>query len=246
MRFKGYIWLVGLFLWLAGAAGACPTPQKVQQLLRNLTPGNLKILSVRPSAVKGLCEVTLQQGTRKGVTYIDESGRYLVAGRIIEIAKRRDLTGERISELNRVKLTPQQVQKLRQYVAFSAGKGPEVFFIIDPDCPFCKKAERILWQLIQENKVRVNVVFFPLEQLHPRAKQKAIALICEKKGFEDLVAGYQGTKECREGKDKVEEGARFVKSLGIRGTPTYVFPSGLTHSGVLSREQLLKLLKNAS
>jgi len=243
-----------IFVWLAfflvgAGVQACPSSKEAEKILRKISRQSLRVLSVAPAPIKGLCEVIIQpaQGGRKGITYIDESGRYLIAGRIVELGEKvRDLTGEKLAELNRIKLSPEEMRKLRRYVAFSAGKGPEIFFIIDPDCPFCKKAERILWELIREDKVRVNVVFFPLERLHPRAKQKAISMICEGKGFEALLVPYNGNKMCAEGKKKVEEGARFVKALGIRGTPTYVLPSGATHSGVLSREKLLELLGNAS
>ncbi len=233
-------------LCLAALGWACPPAEKVQKILTRISRPDLKVLAVSPAPVKGLCEVVIEQGNRKGLTYIDEEGNYLIAGRIVEIKNRRDLTGEKIAELNRVKLSPSQLKQLRKYVAFSAGQGPEIFLITDPDCPFCKKAEKILWDLIRENKIRVNVVFFPLEQLHPQAKRKAISMICEKKGFEALLYPYNGTQTCPEGQKKVEEGMEFVKTLGVRGTPTYVLPSGLTHSGVLSREKLLSLLQNAS
>ena len=243
---KKFLKLTGILICIAATAWACPPPKEVQKNLKKISRQNIKVLSVTPAPIKGLCEVTIQQGNRKGITYIDENGKYLIAGRIVELESRRDLTGERIAELNRVKLSPSQIQKLRKYVAFSAGQGPEIFLITDPDCPFCKRAERILWDLILEKKVKVNVVFFPLEKLHPQAKRKAISMICEKKGFDALLIPYNGTKTCPEGQKKVEEGIQFVKTLGVRGTPTYVLPSGLTHSGVLSKEKLLKLLQNAS
>lgn len=48
---------------------------------------------------------------------------------------------------------------------------------------FVKKAENVLDQLVKEGKISVKVVLYPLEALHPQAKSKAIALICDKKGF---------------------------------------------------------------
>ncbi len=241
------VFLLSIILGWLGKGWACPSPEKVAQSLKGLFKGSeVRVLKVTPSPVKGLCEVLISQGKRRGLTYIDESGKFLVAGRIIEIANRRDLTREKIAELNRIKLSPEKMRELRKYVAFSAGSGPEVFFITDPDCPFCKQAEKILWDLIQDKKIKVNVVFFPLERLHPKAKDKAIALICEGKGFEELLMGYSGERTCPEGKKKVEEGMNFVKSLGITGTPTYIFPSGIAHSGVLNREKLLQMVKDGS
>ncbi|QJA05410.1 DsbC family protein [Thermosulfurimonas marina] len=221
----------------------CPGVKTVSGLLHQLSSQEVQVLSVRPSPVKGLCEVVVQQNGRKGVTYVDLTGKFLVLGRLIEISTKKDLTGARIQELNKIVLSPEKIKELRKYVAFSAGQGPEIFLITDPDCPFCRKAEDILWPLVQKKKIRVNVVFFPLDRLHPEAHRKAVALICEKKGFEDLVAGYSGNATCPEGENKVTQGQKFLLSLGIRGTPTYIFPSGETHSGVLPAERLLEMVK---
>lgn len=226
---------------------ACPSVEKTERILKGLFKGsNIKIVKVSPAPLKGLCEVVISQGKRKGLTYIDESGNFLLVGRIIELRSRKDLTRERIAELNRVKLSPEQLKELKRHVAFSAGSGPEVFFITDPDCPFCKKAEKILWELIKKNQIKVNVVFFPIEKLHPKAKDKAISMICEGRGFEALIEGYHGNRTCPEGQKKIEESLKFIKSLGIQGTPTFVFSSGLTHSGVLSKEKILKMIKDGS
>ena len=241
-------WLIFfIFLTWTSFSFACPSIEKTEMILKGLFQGSkIKIIEVSPAPLKGLCEVILSQGKRKGLTYIDESGNFLLVGRIIELRSRKDLTQERIAELNRIKLSSEQLKRLKYYVAFSAGSGPEVFFITDPDCPFCKKAEKILWELVQKNQIKVNVVFFPLEKLHPKARAKAISMICEDQGFEALIMGYDGNRTCPEGQKKIEESLKFIKSLGIKGTPTFVFSSGLTHSGVLSKEKILKMIKDGS
>ncbi len=240
-------WLMaigGVFLF--SSVWACPTKEGLERTLRSLNPrGEIRVLEVSPlKDIKGLCEVVVSHARGKGVLYTDESGRFLILGRIIDLKRRVNVTEERLTEVN--KISKEKIAKLREFVAFTAGKGPEVFFITDPDCPFCKRAEKILWELILENKVKVNVVFFPLEALHPQAKAKAISMICEKKGFEDLLTGYSGNKTCTEGVEKVEKGMKFIKELGLKGTPTYIFPSGKMYSGVLSKERLLELLRHES
>lgn len=243
---KGILVFFILLSWFSLSLG-CPSMPKTKEAFQKLFPGApLQVLKVSPSPVKGLCEVIVSQGPRKMLTYIDESGRFLVTGRIIDLTARRDLTEEKIAELNRIKLSPDQLKSLRKYVAFSAGSGPEIFLVTDPDCPFCKRAEKILWPLIQKNRVKVNVIFFPLVKLHPKAKTKAVSMICEGRGFPALLTDYNGHSTCPEGQKKVEEGFQFLKSLGVRGTPTYIFPSGIVHSGVLTREQIFKMLKHGS
>ncbi len=241
-------WLGSLILMVAvlgfgfGTSWGCPSVEAAKELLQGVFRNpNIQIVKVAPAPVSGLCEVVVSQGNRKGITYMDNQGRFLIAGRIIDLRAKKDLTSAKIAELNRIKLSAKQLEDLKKHVAFSAGSGPELFLITDPDCPFCKRAEKALWELVQENKIKVNVVFYPLEKLHPKAKAKAISMICEKKGFKELMEGYNGNSTCPEGEKKVEGSIKFVQSLGVRGTPTYVFPSGETHSGVLSKEKVLEM-----
>jgi len=191
--------------------------------------------------VKGICEVIIESRGQKKLTYVDESGKYLIVGRLIDIKARKDLTQSRATELNR--LSPEQMKELEKLVAFTAGnKGPVVYLVTDPDCPHCKRAEKILLPLVKEGKIQVKVILMPLEAIHPEAKAKAISVICEKKGLEALISGYKG-KQCEEGKKKVEAAMKTLPKLGIRATPTYIFSDGRVVSGVLEAERLLSLAR---
>ncbi len=225
-------------------AANCPSPEKLKKNLSSLFANrNFTIVSVKESPVAGLCEVIIQGPGSKKLTYVDASGKYLVVGRIIDLKAKKDLTQERVMDLNRLK--PAQLQELEKLVAFEVGKGPSFFLVTDPDCPFCKRAEKSLLPLVKEGKIRVKVILFPLEALHPKAKEKSIAIICEKKGLEALEAliqGYQG-KTCQAGKEKVEKALALLPKLGIRATPTYIFPDGKVISGVLNTQKLLQMVK---
>ena len=234
--------LAFVFLFLGVTASlACPTPEAIKTALKGLF-GNqpFEITEVKPTEVKGICEVIITSRGQKKLTYVDESGKYLIVGRLINIAQKRDLTRERIAELNR--LSPEQLKELDKLVAFTLGKGPVVYLVVDPDCPHCKHAEKIILSLAKEGKVTVKVILFPLESLHPKAKGKAISLICDKKGLEELIAGYEGN-QCEEGKKKVEATIQTLPRFGIRATPTYIFNDGRVMSGVLDAQRLQSMLK---
>ena len=70
-------------------------------LLKNIAP-NLKVTAVRMSPVEGLWEVDIEAGNRKGLLYIDSSKKYLIQGTVIEIEGKKNLTQDRLSELNKV------------------------------------------------------------------------------------------------------------------------------------------------
>ncbi len=238
---KGFFSLV-MTLFLLGSAWACPTVEKLQTIFKGLfVGGEVKVLGVNQTPIKGVCEVVIEIRGQKRLIYVDDTGRYLFIGRIIDILTREDLTQARQAELNR--LSPEQLKKLDSLVAFVEGKGgPVVYLVTDPDCPHCRRAERILLPLVEEGKITVKVILMPLERLHPHAKKRAISIICDKKGLKELISGYEGSS-CPEGEKKVTEARNLLLSMGIRATPTYIFSDGRFISGVLEAEKILSLAR---
>ncbi len=228
-----------LSLAMTSLVWACPPTQKVAKEFKNIfVGGEIKVLKVQPSPVPGVCEVIVEARGQKRLTYVDETGRYLIVGRLIDLVTRKDLTQERLAEL--LRLSPEQMKKLEPLVAFSMGHGPVVYLVTDPDCPHCKRAEKILLPLAEQGKLTVKVILMPLERLHPHAKKKAIGIICDKKGLKEMLAGYEGS-QCEQGRQKVEKTEKTLLSLGIRATPTYIFSDGRVISGVLPAEKVLSL-----
>ena len=74
---------------------------EANDLLKNLIP-NLKILDVNPSPAKGFWEVYLESGGKKGLIYVDFLKKHFFSGALVSIADKRNLTQERLAELNRV------------------------------------------------------------------------------------------------------------------------------------------------
>lgn len=82
---------------------------------------------------------------------------------------------------------------------------------------------------------------FPLA-MHKGAREQCIAVICDKKGFDDLESGYKSDNQCAEGAKMVDGTIALLSGKGISGTPTYIFPDGRTQSGVLEVEVLRQRL----
>jgi len=70
-------------------------------LLKDLIP-NVKVLEIRMSPVKGIWEVNIESGGKKGPTYVDFSKKHLIAGSIVDIKEKKNLTQERLSEINKI------------------------------------------------------------------------------------------------------------------------------------------------
>ncbi|MCX7823507.1 MAG: DsbC family protein [Syntrophobacterales bacterium] len=232
---------LGIFLMGSLMALACPTVQQVQEGIKKVFNQSFEVKKVQPSKeLPGICEAHVLVQERYNILYVDEKGKYFFAGNLIEIATGKNLTQEASQELN--KLTVDDVKKLTSLVAFTVGKkGPEVYFITDPQCPYCKKALPTLKKLTDEGKLKVHVVLFPLS-IHPGAKEQSISIICDKKELPGLESGYKSENQCEEGKKKVEGAESFLQTKGIRGTPSYIFPNGKVNVGMIdSEENLLKM-----
>ncbi len=74
---------------------------EADDLLKNVIP-NAKVLDVRISPVKGLWEVFAESAGRKGMVYIDFSKKFLMMGSVISIREKKNLSQERLTELNKV------------------------------------------------------------------------------------------------------------------------------------------------
>ena len=223
----------------AVAGGTCPSPQEVQDNVKKTFNRTVKVEQVKSSVVDGLCEAIVTLNGQKRVLYTDRKGLFIINGQIFSVKDRTNITRSTIQELNR--FTQAQLKVLDNLVAFEKGDGKTLYFVTDPMCPYCKKAERILEELMNQGKIRVKFLLFPL-RFHKGAKEQCISIICDKKGLDGLKTQYRSNNQCEAGKKQVEDTIKFLQQKGITGTPTYIFMDGRYHSGVMKKEALLRRL----
>ncbi len=226
------------------ASGKCPSTQVVHDGIQKVFKKDFEVKRVVPSKVPGLCEAHVLVRGRYNILYVDSAGKYFIAGNMINIETGKNVTQETVQSLN--KLTSEDIKKLKKLVAFTLGKkGPEFFYVTDPQCPFCKKGLPIVKKLADEGKLRAHILLFPLS-FHKGAKEESISIICDNKGIEGLESRYKSDNQCEKGKKKVEETVALLQAKGIRGTPSYIFMNGKVHVGLISsEEELLKQLKSS-
>jgi thiol:disulfide interchange protein DsbC len=82
---------------------------------------------------------------------------------------------------------------------------------------------------------------FPLP-MHKGAREACVAVVCDKKGFDDLEGGYTSENQCAEGAKKVDDTIALLSGKGVTGTPTYIMPDGRMQSGVLEADALRQRL----
>ncbi len=70
-------------------------------LLKNVIP-DVVVLDVRNSPVRGVWEVDFESRGRKAIVYVDFSKKYFFSGALVSVGEKKNLTQERMIDLNRV------------------------------------------------------------------------------------------------------------------------------------------------
>lgn len=63
---------------------------------------NIKVLGIRTSPFKAVWEVDIEADGKKELLYIDLTKKFIFAGSLLDAKERKNLTQERLSELNKV------------------------------------------------------------------------------------------------------------------------------------------------
>ena len=143
------------------------------------------------------------------------------------------------------KLFKNFLSEIESVVAFSykpEGYNKYVYMITDPDCPFCEKSKEAVKQWADANKVEIKVIFFPLESLHPQAKDKAIKAVCSGMKYDDYLNSRWTGNKCSEGVKKIEDSIALMKKININGTPSFISFNGKRLMG-FSPQELDNIIK---
>jgi len=253
--FFGAISLFNLIIHPPLSRADCPTTVTIKHVLQKVFPmeksetvtikhvlqkvfptESLEIVKIEPAEIPGICRVQIKEGKQYRLLYTDLKGEFILAGNIFEAKSKKNLTRETTLSLN--KLTTGDLLQLEALTGFSLGQGKKlVYFVTDPQCPFCKQAEPILKKLAGKEGVQVRYLLFPLAS-HKGAREQAISILCDKKGLEGWENGYKSNNQCTEGAKKVDETVSFLQKRGIVGTPTFIFSDGINILGMISEDEL--------
>jgi len=108
-----YTFLLFFFLFLPSGSHAfedrgqdCSKCHKLsndeaRDLLKDMFP-DIKVFSISPAPSKAFWEVYMESRGRKGLVYLDFSKKHMFSGAIVSIKEKRNLTQERLVDLNRV------------------------------------------------------------------------------------------------------------------------------------------------
>ncbi|RMA97842.1 DsbC family protein [Hydrogenothermus marinus] len=169
--------------------------------------------------------------------------------------KLKKILGER--GLSRIRLIDENAMPTKADVILGNKNAKFVIYeITDPQCPFCKRFhEEMKKVLAKRNDVQFRVILFPLP-FHKYAKPVSKAIICQptkeasakllNKAFEKQTDKEEfkklGEKACDKAEEALNQNMEIAQKLGIRGTPTLIFPHGIVISGAIPADMLNKII----
>lgn len=175
-------------------------------------------------------EVVFEQQGRKGVLYLTQDGKHVLFGNAMD-EKGRNITRERMEALNRVDFAN---IPLDDALIIKRGNGAKrLVMVTDVDCPYCKKAYK--WLEGQDNYT-LYVFLYPLDQLHPQAREKSVKVLCSSDRAKALKDAKEGkslqSERCSAGEALLAKHVLAGQVLGLNGTPLFVLADGRKVEGM--------------
>jgi thiol:disulfide interchange protein DsbC len=167
---------------------------------------------IRPTPLPGIYEVTMG----RNLAYVGGDARHFLFGHLYDMREQRDLTADRLEAARRIDFAS---LPLADAITSVRGDGSRVLAVFsDPDCPYCRKLEQELARL---DNISVHTFLYPLAELHPQARSRAIAVWCAP----DRAAAWQALMlegkappagECAH---PIDRNIALARRLGVEGTP---------------------------
>jgi thiol:disulfide interchange protein DsbC len=232
--------LLGVMVFCKAGEAQCPPQKNVEELIAKFEAADKRLMDLRPTGYPGLCEAHILLNGKVHIFYIGASGDYFLMGQLYDSASGRNVTRETIEAITF--FSPEEMNRLAGLSGFSIGqRGKVIYYVTDPQCPYCKKGAETLQSLAAAGEIQVHFLLFPLDS-HKGAREQSISTICDKKSLHEFESGYRSENLCAEGTQKVDATRELLSQKGVNGTPTYIFPDRRFHSGLLEDTELRRRL----
>ncbi len=225
---------------LAATLPAVANEAAIRKAIAERMPNAPKIDEVRPSPMPGLWEIRIGNEIR----YTDPTGSYLIEGELVDLKARKNLTEERVAQLNRVDFA---ALPFKDALVWKSGTGKRrIAVFADPNCGYCKRFERGLQELKD-----VTVYTFLIPILGGDSSEKSRAIWCAKDGAGTWLAwmlkGEQPPKApagCDDG--ALERNLALSRKIHVNGTPAILLEDGSRIPGAVSPAELERRLQALS
>jgi len=170
--------------------------------------------------------------------YTDANVSYVMDGRLIDAASRRDLTRERLESVSAIPFDELPLDLALKQVRGDGKRRVAIFE--DPNCGYCKQLRHTL---VDVDNVTIYTFLYPI--LAPDSRDKVRDVWCAG----DPLATWDAwmldgrTPPRADCSVPVDEMLALGQRLMVRGTPTLLFPDGSRVSGAIPLAALQARLK---
>lgn len=210
----------------------------IKQNLAKRFPRLAPVEVARTTPIPGLFEVK----AGRSIFYVDAAGDYLIEGQMLDTRAQRNLTDERMEEINRVDFAS---LPLKDAVVFKVGNGRRKMVVFsDPNCGYCKKLEGEFNQL---QDVTIYTLMIPI--LGGDGATKIDNVWCAKdrtQVWRDWMLGRSpipAAGGCSSA--PTQRNLELSQRLGVTGTPAIIFEDGTRLPGYDQAANIEQRLKRA-
>ena len=230
-----YKYLILIFSFVF--SGAFADEGTLEDRIRDRFP-TASIDSISETQIMGLYEIVISGS----IYYVDESFTYLFDGNLIELSTMRNVTSERVSEIEMAELEkvsmPFDELPLEMAIKRVYGSGEREFaYFADPNCGYCLKFDEETLGNITDATLYLFLYPVITERSIPISK----AIWCSAdagEAWDNFIfhgVNPEANDECENPIDQIVD---FGKKMLVRATPTLLFSDGSRASGALNLEQL--------
>ena len=205
--------------------------ERVKAELKKLIP-EATVESVHKVPYGGLYEVVVGGD----IFYTDAKGEFLVAGSIIDLKTKQNVTEARMRQVNAIKWDTLPLDNAIKIVRGNGSRKIAIFE--DPNCGYCKRFERDLQGLTD---ITTYVFLYPI--LSPDSIEKSKMVWCaadrSKAWLDHMVrdGAISGEAKCANPVDQI---LALGQSKRVTGTPTIIFENGDRVPGAIPMADLEK------
>jgi thiol:disulfide interchange protein DsbC len=235
VRFSVLRLLAGLLV--AASLPVLANEAVIRKAIAERMPNAPKVDEIRPAAMPGLWEIRIGNEVR----YTDPTGSFLIEGELFDLKARKNLTEERVAQLNRVDFAS---LPFKDAVVWKNGTGKRrIAVFADPNCGYCKRFEKGLQELKD-----VTVYTFLIPILGGDSSEKTRAIWCAKDNTSVwlgwMLKGEQPPKapaSCDAA--AIERNLALSRKINVNGTPAILLEDGNRIPGAVGPVELEKRLQ---
>ncbi|MDV2105842.1 DsbC family protein [Burkholderia pseudomallei] len=220
---------------LGCTAQADQSTDKLKAVLQSRLGADAPIKSVTKSPIAGLYEVNL--GSQ--IVYSDASGDYVLLGELVNTKTHKNLTAERLAEINKIDFASLPLSNAIKVVKGNGARKIAVFS--DPNCPYCKKLETTLQSV---DNVTVYTFLYPVLSPDSTVKSKSIWCASDRvKSWQSWMLEHRApTSAANCDTTALDKNLALGRGMNVTGTPTVFLADGTRLPGAVSADELNQAL----